>query len=52
MDRKYVARTLPIGKNLLEQLTRIQAKLAKELGFEPSLAEVVTYVATRYERQT
>jgi hypothetical protein len=50
MDKKYIARNVGMKAETVEKLEVLQKQMATELGFKPSLQEVVLRLIALYER--
>lgn len=47
-DKKYIARTIPLAPECADILDRARVRLTVEIGFEPSYANTVAFLAKYY----
>lgn len=50
VDKKYIYRPIGLKRETVEKLEVLQKQMHAELGFEPSLQEVILRLITFYER--
>lgn len=48
---KYAGKTIALPKEVADRLLAVQAKLIEQLGFQPSLSEVVACILKNWESQ-
>lgn len=51
MDKKYIYRPVGLKRETVEKLEGLQKQMHAELGFEPSLQEVILRLIAFYERE-
>ena len=51
MDKKYIGKTIALPKDVADRLLEVQTSLTQKLGFEPSLAETIAYMAHEFRKK-